>query len=583
MVRLKLFLTFMLYSVFVFSVNSNVLFIDTNEELALTEHAQFAISNTSVLTGRENWVDDPISLDRKPTQYLHFKIEVKSKSSRPTPVWFNITFPAIKHLQVSDGRQVWNTGDALPFSTREINLPNYHFPSILPANDSVTFTGHMRGEILRYNFSLATPEKVINDYVDTLQRDMAFFGAMAILTALSFLVFFATRKIAFLSFAVFIFATTFWFFRVFGYAFEILWPQTPELNDISYAVSIYALLLSAFGVIVTVLKRPGRQIYGEKFIKWFCYLLPLIGIAVWQTLGLDLALRLPVLLFFPYLIISVVVIIVEHKRGSDIAKRFAIAMLPIAVSSLFLVIIALNNTLSTWDPVATFMAGILLTCVFMIVITSNYLIRRLQKERDAEKEVALMKSEQTSLLESLVKERTLELEQSNRMLAELASKDALTNLPNRRSVDLFVDASFEGLVDGDRNIAIALIDLDHFKTINDNFGHDVGDIVLKKVANTLAAFNSENILAGRFGGEEFAIIARDMDDNTFYKMLNTIHDDINELSLTELGDRTVGASIGFTMCTGQTDVVDAFRRADKALYIAKNKGRNCIVRAKKGE
>lgn len=193
-------------------------------------------------------------------------------------------------------------------------------------------------------------------------------------------------------------------------------------------------------------------------------------------------------------------------------------MLPITLSSMFLVLIALNNTLSSWDPVATLMARILLTCMFMIVITSNYLIKRLQKERDAEKEVALMKSEQTSILESLVKERTLELEQSNKMLAELASKDALTNLPNRRSVDLFVDASFEELVGSDRNIAVAL---------------------------------------------------------------NDVHDGINGLSLTELRDRKVGASIGWTMCTGSNAIVDAFRRADKALYTAKNKGRNCIIRAQK--
>lgn len=579
MVRLKLFLTFMLYSVFVFSVNGNVLFTDITEELTLTEHAQFAISNTAELSGQENWVDDPSGLDRKPNQYLHFKIEVASNHSSPTPVWFNVTFPAIKYLQVSDGNHVWKTGDALPFSTREINVPNYHFPSILPANGSVMFTGHMQSEILRYNFSVATPEKIINDYVNTLQRDMAFFGAMAILTALSVLVFFTTRKIAFLSFAIFIFATTFWFFRVFGYAFEMLWPQTPELNDISYAVSVYALLLSAFGVIVTVLKRPGRQIYGEKFITWFCYLLPPVGIAVWQTLGLDLALRLPVLLFFPYLIIAVVVIIVEHKRGSDIAKWFALAMLPITVSSMFLVIIALNNAFISWDPIATFMAGILLTCMFMIVITSNYLVKLLQKERDAEKEVARMRSEQTSILESLVKERTQELERSNKMLAELASKDTLTNLPNRRSVDLFVDASFAGPDSGEKTIAIALIDLDHFKNINDTYGHDVGDIVLKKAANVLAAFNGESLLAGRFGGEEFAVIARDMDDNGFYMTLHTIHDSINALSLTEIGDKKVAASIGWTMCTGPTDVIDAFRRADKALYTAKNRGRNRIIRA----
>lgn len=129
-----------------------------------------------------------------------------------------------------------------------------------------------------------------------------------------------------------------------------------------------------------------------------------------------------------------------------------------------------------------------------------------------------MKSEQTSILESLVKERTLELEQSNKMLAELASKDALTNLPNRRSVDLFVDASFEELVGSDRNIAVAL---------------------------------------------------------------NDVHDGINGLSLTELRDRKVGASIGWTVCTGSNAIVDAFRRADKAFYTAKNKGRNCIIRAQK--
>jgi diguanylate cyclase (GGDEF)-like protein len=215
------------------------------------------------------------------------------------------------------------------------------------------------------------------------------------------------------------------------------------------------------------------------------------------------------------------------------------------------------------------------------------MVKVVQRERDAQKEAALLKSAQASKLEALVRERTLALEKTNSTLAELASKDSLTELPNRRTLDMFVDNTFDKTLHDNDALAIALIDLDHFKSINDTFGHDVGDEVLKGIANILAPLNDEGQVAARYGGEEFAIAKRVKALNTskttqadeFAKQLETVHSAINQLAIASIDDRKLGACIGWTLCKGSDDIVEAFRRADKALYVAKDKGRNLIIPA----
>lgn len=562
-------------------------FNDPQSMLSLDSDVVFAVSNSAELTGDEQWFYSADVIERSPSQYLHFKVRVYNQLDTQVPVWFSISFPAIKRLTVTDGTKRWVTGDSLPFSSRPVNAPNYHFPSILPPSAYTEFSGTMTGEILRYSFSVATPEYYSNLYMKTLQRDMAFFGAMGLLTVLCTLGFIASRNLVFLSFASFIFTITFWFFRVFGYAFELLWPNTPSLNDISYAVSIYSVLITAFWVLFQTLARDNHEVYGAKPVKRFCAILPFMGILLWQSVGLDSALKLPVILFFPYILIAALVIFVEHKRGSDRAKWLAAAMLPLTFSTLVLTVIALFEVEVYLEPIATFMTGLVMTCLFMVALTANHMVKVVQRERDAQKEAAQLKSEQTFRLEALVKERTLALEQTNSALAELASKDSLTELPNRRTLDLFVDDTFDKTIHDHEALAIALIDLDHFKSINDTFGHNVGDEVLKGIANILAPLNDEGQLAARYGGEEFAIAKRVTQPNgnqsseaeEFAKQLEIVHRAINQLAIASIDDRKLGACIGWTLCKGSDDIVEAFRRADKALYLAKDKGRNLIVPA----
>lgn len=565
---------------------SAVAFTDPTQPLELNENVTFAVSEEPILTGNEKWVSDASLLERSPLQYLHFKVRIDNQLEKPIPVWFSISFPAVKKLMVTDGEQVWISGDSLPYHSRPVAAPNYHFPTILSPKGNTEFSGYMSGEILRYNFSIATPEYFNNLYVKTLQRDMTFFGAMWLLTALSILGYIASRNLVFLSFASFIFATTFWFFRVFGYAFELLWPNTPGINDISYAVSVYLVLITAFWILFQTLAREKHAVYGTTTAKIVCISLPFVGLLLWHTAGLDIALKLPVLMFFPYTCMAGVVIYIEHKRGSDRAKWLAAAMLPVVISTLILTVVALFDVELFIEPIATFMTGLVMTCLFMVSLAARYMVKMVQRERDAQRETAVLKSQQASKLEALVKERTLALEQTNKALAELASKDSLTALSNRRTLDLFVDNSFEKHSQTDRTLALALIDLDHFKRINDTFGHEVGDDVLKAIASVLLPLNTPTQLTARYGGEEFAIVRRfDPTANTqqqteaFANELIVLHGRINQLDIASLDDRKIGACIGWTLCKGSDDIVEAFRRADKALYVAKDKGRNLIVPA----
>ena len=185
----------------------------------------------------------------------------------------------------------------------------------------------------------------------------------------------------------------------------------------------------------------------------------------------------------------------------------------------------------------------------------------------------MLKTHQTHELEKLIRERTQELESSNQLLQELASKDPLTKLPNRRSLDLFVDKSIE---DNVKVIGIALLDLDHFKRINDTYGHDVGDIVLCQVAEVLKPLNTSDCIAGRFGGEEFAIIQRLPEKTNFEAALKALHVKINQIVIPDYQDIQVKTCIGWVISDGNETIGEYFRRADKALNQAKEQGRKPV-------
>lgn len=189
-------------------------------------------------------------------------------------------------------------------------------------------------------------------------------------------------------------------------------------------------------------------------------------------------------------------------------------------------------------------------------------------------------------LEGLVKERTKKLYEANEQLTEknqelymLSTTDQLTGLYNRRYVEERIhEALRQEPGDGSTPVSILMLDIDHFKSINDQFGHDVGDKVIVNVSGSIRKSVRSVDIPGRWGGEEFIVLCMsDLEGavSNAEKLGNIIAEQDNS----PVGQVTV--SIGVTSLLSQDTVDSLLTRVDKALYQAKNSGRNQIIIRKK--
>jgi two-component system cell cycle response regulator len=164
------------------------------------------------------------------------------------------------------------------------------------------------------------------------------------------------------------------------------------------------------------------------------------------------------------------------------------------------------------------------------------------------------------------------------MSLTLAVTDALTGLYNRRYLDTHLEKLAERAARGGKPVAVLMLDIDHFKQVNDTHGHAVGDEVLKEFAHRLSRGIRGIDLAARVGGEEVVVVMPDTDLAGGRHVADRLLADIyTEAFPTAAGSLTVSTSIGLTVSTGAEDSRDALlARADKALYAAKQAGRNRV-------
>jgi diguanylate cyclase len=157
--------------------------------------------------------------------------------------------------------------------------------------------------------------------------------------------------------------------------------------------------------------------------------------------------------------------------------------------------------------------------------------------------------------------------------------DTLTNLPNRRDFDARLAAAFSNAA---RNVGgpltVALFDLDHFKRVNDTFGHPVGDEVLRKVGDILRKFARTSDYVARIGGEEFAFILQGTLCGQAVNLIERLRKTFEDELVVETSCRQVRVTASFGVAQWQLGETPAqlLVRADKVLYHAKDCGRNCV-------
>jgi diguanylate cyclase len=224
------------------------------------------------------------------------------------------------------------------------------------------------------------------------------------------------------------------------------------------------------------------------------------------------------------------------------------------------------------------------TTLFCIVGLSGYLlavgntgfVRNLQLRRTREQ----LRQRETELLtanENLGR-NLREIDALHEQLREQANRDPLTNLYNRRYLDSTLERELARCKREGQSLSLILIDIDHFKQINDTYGHQAGDEMLLRIAESLSGIARAGDVACRYGGEEFLLLMPTMTLDVALERAENLRTSFSALHV-EFGDFHLQAtmSIGISVYPGHaTDADELIRSADRALYRAKQGGRNRI-------
>lgn len=168
-----------------------------------------------------------------------------------------------------------------------------------------------------------------------------------------------------------------------------------------------------------------------------------------------------------------------------------------------------------------------------------------------------------------------EIEEANRSLLNQSNRDSLTDLYNRRKLDEVCRMDYLRAERYNMDFSIILLDIDLFKEVNDNFGHDVGDIVLREIAEILRDNIREVDVCGRWGGEEFLIVCQETDLLHAELLAERLRSKIETHQFNV--NRMITASFGVAAMNESEDLKTLFKMSDNRLYLAKSGGRNIVV------
>jgi diguanylate cyclase (GGDEF)-like protein len=196
-------------------------------------------------------------------------------------------------------------------------------------------------------------------------------------------------------------------------------------------------------------------------------------------------------------------------------------------------------------------------------------------------QMARQLQQNTEQLEQRVAQRTAELQQANLQLAELSRTDALTGLGNRRHFDEILADEWARAARSGQQLALLMLDVDHFKLYNDHLGHQAGDQCLKTIASVLqSCARRAGDHVARYGGEEFAVIAADCDLARARQLGETILSVLATLGLphphSPLGRVSLSIGVAVRAASNQGSAGELIEQADAALYRAKQNGRNRV-------
>jgi diguanylate cyclase (GGDEF)-like protein len=482
---------------------------------------------------------------------------------------------------VSGGRviQQYQTGDTRPFTNRPIVHRDFIFP-VPVSSDPVT--AYLK---IESQGPVQVPVALLNSSDFLASEQLAygwqamFFGIIVALALYNLFLFLIIRERTYLWYVLTVITMGLAQLNFHGVLFQWFWPGLPGVNRYFTVVIIGLAIISAIVFAIRFLNVRRYSPYGYRLL-WltiFCSASIIIyglfgsyqaGVALVSMLAAIGAPGLWVLGLYIW------------WRGQKLAVFYALAWTPLLLGNTLLAISKLGYVADTFITEVGPQIGVAIETVLL----SFALAYRINLERHqrllAQNKALEIQREANLTLETRVRERTGELQLANERLEAISLTDGLTQVANRRQLDQRLQVEWNRALRHSQPLSFLLLDIDHFKAVNDERGHLVGDDCLV----ALAAICSDQVprscdLLARYGGEEFGVLLPATSEPGARQVAERLREAVER---TPIHSSTLGAALNLTVSVGYASMIpqqneqpsELIRRADEALYAAKTAGRN---------
>lgn len=528
----------------------------------------------------------------------------------PRELLLEIRFPSIDSIDVytpqrgADGSIAYaakHGGDLSPWNDREVKHRNHVFRIAVPDAEEEFYVRVASESVLTVPFYLWQPVAFASYDRDTQLIMGGFYGLILALVIYNLMLFFSLKDQVYLYYVLYATVFGLFLFTYDGLAFEYLWPESAwwanhaPATTLSLTLMLGAMFARAFLVLPRIAPRADRMLSAAAVSGALLAVFAASGI----LLDYGTILRLVTLIAAASAMVTLYVSVREVIRGYRPARFFLLAWSGLL---LFILLGSLRNfglAPANFATIYCLHIGLVLD-VLLLSFGLGDRINTMKREKEVAQAQAL--STQQALLESTqrsereqearVAQRTLELNLANEKLRReaeereslmaqlrdseermrfMAQHDALTGLPNRYSMQERLSLAIEVSRRNRKRLAVMLVDLDKFKAVNDTRGHTAGDQMLATVANRLRTSVRASDTVARYGGDEFVILAGELDRIEDAAMVAEKVSDMVSLPVPlEGGPWKITCSIGICLFPDHAETAaELLALADKAMYSVK--------------
>lgn len=513
------------------------------------------------------------------------RFNINNLSNTPQQLLLDNQFPLIDRMDF----YIWNgdtpmlhrkIGDAQPAFARELLHSHLLVPLDLPAYTEVSILIRVQTATgLQLPIKIWEKDAFLEkDHVLSIMLGVLY-GLLIALCAYHLIIFVSVRELGFLYFALINLSLLGVYVSIHGVSAAYIWPSSMRANDVLILVSMSGVMLFASLFINTIMEIPAAR---PRLGKLMYVLAGIATLAMVASLVLPHKLMAkPVLLFVAVYIPIVGYAQIRRVLDGYLTAKYILAGGVIAASGLTVSTLA-NTGVIAGTPITDSAAyvGIVLMSLMDAFALSYRMSMDRQLRLEAQSDLLNTQRQLNADLDRRVQERTEELEAANVRLLELSTTDGLTGLKNRRCFNDVFDLEFKRACREQIPLSLLLLDIDHFKQINDRYGHPFGDLCLAQSAQLIMdSIRRPPDTSARYGGEEFAVLLPNTDKDGAFYVANAIRKKICQHRVDD-GQQQVAMTVSIGLASlipsQQNTASGLLKTADDMLYQAKHKGRNRV-------